>query len=188
MSPTTLLTALVAALVATQAGAQANATPRGASDPAKREASAEHLSRMKTAVKVVIGRIEEAREEKDIVKLNCVNEKLTQMKAFLKVAEQADVALNEALATRNPGADADAEFSKIAIARTKVDGLRAQSEQCIGQLSYVVDEKTTVEVMQPSDLPEDGREDLEAGAARGARTAHLPAPPVVRPPPASRWY
>lgn len=182
-----VLSALVAALVAAQAGAQANAAPKGASDSAKREASAEHLSRMKTAVKVVVGRIEEAREEKDIVKLNCVNEKLTQMKAFLKVAEQADVALTEALATRSPGADA--EFSKIAIARTKVDGLRAESEQCIGQLSYVVDEKTIVEVVQPSDLPEGGREDLDAGAAaRGSRTARLPAPPVVRPPPASRWY
>jgi hypothetical protein len=135
---------------------------------------------------VVVGRIEEAREEKDIVKLNCVNEKLTQMKAFLKVAEQADVALNEALATRDAGADA--EFSKIAIARTKVDGLRAESEQCIGQLSYVVDQKTTVEVMQPSDLPGGGGEDLDAVAARGSRTAPLPAPPVVRPPPASRWY
>jgi hypothetical protein len=69
-----------------------------------------------------------------------------------------------------------------------VDGLRADSEQCIGQLSYVVDEKTIVEVVQPSDLPESGREDLDAGAARGSRTARLPAPPVVRPPPASRWY
>jgi hypothetical protein len=108
-----VLSALLAALVAAQAGAQANAAPKGASDSAKREASAEHVSRMKTAVKVVVGRIEEAREEKDIVKLNCVNEKLTQMKAFLKVAEQADVALTEALATGSPGADA--EFSKIAL-------------------------------------------------------------------------
>lgn len=186
MTPTMVLSALLAGLVAAQAGAQADAAPKGASDSAKREASAEHLSRMKTAVKVVVGRIDEAREEKDVVKLNCVNEKLTQMKAFLEVAEQADVALAEALATRSPGADA--EFSKIAIARTKVDGLRAESEQCAGQLSYVVDEKTIVEVMQPSDLPEGGREDLDAGEARGARTARLPAPPVVRPPPASRWY
>jgi hypothetical protein len=186
VNPTMVLSALLATLFATQAGAQAIATPKGASDAAKAEASAEHLSRMKTAVKVVIGRVDEARDEKDIVKLNCVNEKLTQMKAFLKVAEQADVALNEALATRGPGADA--EFSKIAIARTKVDGLRAESEQCIGRLSYIVDEKTTVEVMQPSNLPPGGGEDLDVAAARASRVGHLPAPPVVRPPPASRWY
>ena len=124
-----LLGALASGLLATQAGAQAYAV-KGAPDSDKLEASAEHVARMKTALKQVLGRVEEARNEKDVVKLNCVNEKLTQIKALLKVAEQADVALHEAIANRDAGADS--EFSKIAIARTKVDGLRAESEQCIG--------------------------------------------------------
>ena len=179
-----LLGALASGLLATQAGAQAYAV-KGAPDSDKLEASAEHVARMKTAMKQVFGRIEEARNEKDVVKLNCVNEKLAQIKALLKVAEQADVALHEAIANRDPGADS--ELSKVSIARTKVEGLRAESEQCIGQLSYVVDEKTTVEVQLP-DLPEQEGEAAQEGTTRRHREPPLPPPPVVRPPPASLWY
>jgi hypothetical protein len=180
-----LLGALASGLLATQAGAQARAAARGASDSDKLEASAEHVARMKTSMKQVFGRIEEARNEKDVVKLNCVNEKLAQIKALLKVAEQADVALHEAIANRDPGADS--ELSKVSIARTKVEGLRAESEQCTGQLSYVVDEKTTVEVQLP-DLPEQEGEGAQEGTTRRHREPPLPPPPVVRPPPASLWY
>jgi hypothetical protein len=137
---------------------------------------------MKSALKAALGRVEEARDEKDVVKLNCVNKKLTQTKALLRVAEQADVALHEAVSKRDPGAEA--EFSKVSIARTKVDGLRAEADQCIGQLAYSVDEKTTVEVQQPSNLPDPGRDaELFGGAAR--RGPPFPVPPVVRPPPVS---
>jgi hypothetical protein len=180
-----LLGALASVALATQAGAQANAGPKGTLDSDKLEASAEHVARMKTSLKAVLGRVEEARNEKDVVKLNCVNEKLTQIKALLKVAEQADVALHEAIANRDPGADS--EFSKVAIARTKVEGLRAESEQCMGQLSYMVDEKTTVEVLQP-ELPEQEGGGAEEGTTRRRRGPPFPAPPIVRPPPASLWY
>jgi ribosomal protein L9 len=139
---------------------------------------------MKAALKQVLGRVEEARNEKDVVKLNCVNEKLTQIKALLRVAEQADIALHEAVSNRDSGAEA--EFSKVAIARAKIDALRGESDQCIGQLAYIVDEKTTVEVQQPSNLPDASAEvELFGGEARRGGPA-FPVPPVVRPPPASR--
>ena len=157
------------------------ATQKGTSDADKLEASAEHIARMKTSLKQVLGRVEEARNEKDVVKLNCVNEKLTQIKALLKVAEQADIALHEAISNRDPGAES--EFAKIGIARTKVEGLRGESEQCIGQLAYVVDEKTTVEVQQPA-LP-DGEDDEARARERRRRGPPFPPPPIVRPPPAS---
>jgi hypothetical protein len=181
---TILLATIATALLATRAGAQAVAVPRGTSDADKLEASAEHLARMKTSLKTVLGRVEEARNEKDVVKLNCVNEKLAQIKALLRIAEQSDVALHEAVAARDAGADS--EFAKIAIARSKVEGLRADSEQCLGQLSYMVDEKTTVEVQLP-DLPEESAEAGE-GTTRRRRSPGYPTPPVVRPPPASHWY
>lgn len=165
------------------AGAQAT-PPKGTSDADKLEASAEHLARMKTSLKQVLGRVEEARNEKDVVKLNCVNEKLTQIKALLKVAEQADIALHEAISNRDAGSES--EFAKIGIARTKVEGLRSESEQCIGQLAYVVDEKTTVEVQQPA-LP-DGDDDAARARERRRRGPPFPPPPIVRPPPASLWY
>ena len=178
-----LLGALAGVTLATQAGGQAPAAP--ATDADKLEASAEHVARMKTSVQTVLGRIEAARGEKDVVKLNCLNESLAQMKALLRLAEQADNALHEAIAKRDPRADS--EFSKVAVARTKVEGLRAGSEQCVRQVAYVVDEKTTVEVQQP-DLPGQQGDGSHVGTARGRRDPPPAAPPIVRPPPASRWY
>lgn len=172
--------ALVGALAVAPAWGQGKAAAAkpavpGLTDQQKLTQAEEHLERMKQVLKQVIGRLEEARNEKDIVRLNCVNEKLTQVKGLLKVSEQADIALQEAVARRDEAADA--EFQKIAIARAKVDQLRAEVEECIGQLAFAVDEKTTVEVEQPRDLPE------------GDLTDRQPPPPVIsRPPPASRYY
>jgi hypothetical protein len=139
----------------------AQAQPQKAAGAEKLEAAADNLSRMKTSLKHVLGRAEQARNEKDVVKLNCVNEKLTQIKSLIKVAEQADIALHESVSSKDAGADTS--FSKIAIARTKVDGLRGEAEQCIGQLAYMVDEKTTVEMEQPN-LP--GQRAAGLGIAR----------------------
>ena len=170
------------ALLASSAGAQTS-SQRVTSDAEKLEASADHIARMKAALKQVLGRVEEARNEKDIVKLNCVNEKLTQIKSLLKVAEQADISLHEAISNRDPGAES--EFSKVSIARAKIDALRGEADQCIGQLAYIVDEKTTVEVQQPSNLPDpNADQELFAGSSR-RHGPPFPVPPVVRPPPAS---
>ena len=187
-----LLALLTGVLIATSAGAQ---QPRagGPSDSDKLEAAAASLARMKAALKQVLGRAEQARNEKDVVKLNCVNEKLTQIKSLIRVAEQADIALHESVATKDTGGAT--EFSKIAIARTKLDGLRADSEQCVGQLAYMVDEKTTVEVEQPAGLP--SSQDGGLGVARrgenpaddvgrlDGRNDRFTPPPITRPPPAS---
>ena len=175
-----ILLALVGALAVVPAWGQGKAAPvkpvaAGLTEQQKLAQADEHLNRMRQVLKQVSGRLEEARNEKDIVRLNCVNEKLTQIRGLLKVSEQADIALQEAVARRDEAADT--EFQKIGIARAKVDQLRAEVEECIGQLAFVVDEKTIVEVEQPKDLPD---QDL---------TAREPPPPVVsRPPPASRYY
>ena len=152
------------------------------SDAEKVEKSAEAIARMKAGLKQVLARVEDARNEKDVIKLNCVNEKLTQIKGLLKVAEQSDVALNEALASKQP--TADAEFAKVSIARGKVDGLKADADQCIGQLAYIIDEKTTVDVSQPTNLPNvDGGSRLFGAGQTGLVPAA--APPAERPVPAS---
>ena len=149
------LLAIACALAVSPAVAQAPKPPGDTSGDADAlESSAETIARMKTAMKQVVDKVEDARNAKDVVKLNCVNEKLTQIKGLLKMSEQSDVALHEAVANRDPGAEA--ELAKIAIARTKVETLRAEAEQCIGQVAYMVDEKTNVEVEQPSNLPAGG--------------------------------
>jgi hypothetical protein len=150
----TLVAALAALFLVGPASAQqvVGEIQIGGGNPFLMKKATDHVSRVKGALKQVLTRVEEARNEKDIVKLNCVNEKLAQIKQILNVAEGAEIALQEAVAKGDAGADA--EYSKIAIARGKADQLRAEAEECIGQLAFVVDEKTSVEVQQPEDLPE----------------------------------
>lgn len=150
------------------------------SDAEKVEKASEYVAKMKAAMKAVLTRVEDARNEKDVVKLNCVNEKLTQVKGLLKVAEQADVALSEAVARKDEAADT--EFQKITMARAKIEGLRGEADQCIGQLAYVVDSETSVDVQQPENLAS-----LDV-TRRQPPPEPVVTPPVVRRPPASRWY
>lgn len=182
-----LIAAALCGFLAVPALAQEQAVKStGLSDQEKLEKSAEALNRMKSSMKSVLTRVEEARNEKDVVKLNCVNEKLTQIKGLLKVAEQSDIALHEAISNKSP--TAEAEFSKIGVARTKVDGLKNDAEQCIGQLAYIVDEKTTVEVQQPAGLPEvESGKGFSRGFSKGTQAPPPPAAPMGRPKPASAY-
>ena len=142
-------------------------------DAEKVRRSAEAVSRMRGVLKDALGKLEEARNTKDVVKLNCVNEKLTQIKGLLRISEQADVGLQEAVA-RNESSGADHEYTKVTLARQRVEQLRAESEECIGQLAFRTDENLSVEVEVPTDLP-----------GGDPTNPPLPPPVTVRPPPAS---
>jgi hypothetical protein len=121
-------------------------------DPEKLRISSEGVSVMRVALRDVLQKLEEARNTKDVVKLTCVNEKLTQIKGLLRISEQSDVALQEAIARRE-SQTADHEFTKVTIARSRVDQLRAEAEQCMGQLAFRADENATIEVETPDYLP-----------------------------------
>jgi hypothetical protein len=111
------------------------------------------VSRMQGLLKEVLQRLEEARKEKDVVKLNCVNEKLTQMKGLVRVAEQSEIGLQESIA-KGEEENARHEYAKVDLASQRAQQLRTDAEQCIGQLAYVVDEKTLVTVEVPEGIPE----------------------------------
>ncbi|MBX7113687.1 MAG: hypothetical protein K1X64_05075 [Myxococcaceae bacterium] len=142
-------------------------------DPEKLQRSANALGKMRDTLKDVIGKLEEARNSKDVVKLNCVNEKLSQIKGLLRISELADVSLQEAVANKDTPT-AEHEFTKLSIAEAKVLQLRSQAEECIGQLAFRTDENLLVDVEEPSDLPK-------------TDPTRPVAPPNVesRPPPAS---
>ena len=166
--------------------AQGPATPSAASalppepsdasrvaDPDKVRVSAEALVKMRTALKDVLSKLEEARNSKDVVKLNCVNEKLTQMKGLLRISEQSDIQLQESVAKKET-ATSEHEYTKVTIARGKVEQLRAEAEECIGQLAFRTDENQSIEVEVPAYLPS------------GDPTQMQPPIPIdSRPPPAS---
>ncbi|WP_164006896.1 hypothetical protein [Pyxidicoccus trucidator] len=142
-------------------------------DGEKLERSTQALGVMREVLRQVLGKVEEARRTKDVVKLNCANEKLTQIKGLLRISEQADVSLQEALSTKETSTS-DHEYTKVMIARQKVGQLRSEAEECIGQLAFRTDENLFVEVEEPENLP-------------GGDPTRPPPPDVivVRPPPAS---
>lgn len=142
-------------------------------DEAKADQADAYIGNMKEVLRTVLKYLEEAREERDVVKLNCVNEKLTAVKGLLRISETSDVALREALARRDPDAAAH-EFEKIAIAARKVEQLRAESEACVGELA-VYSGDTQVEVVVNGEPP------APADPAATPPTIDV----VVRPPAAS---
>lgn len=113
--------------------------------------SADDLGGMRKMLSEVLKKLEEARDSKDVVKLNCVNEKLTQIKGLLRISEQADISLQEAVAKRETSS-AEHEYTKVAIAHDKVRQLRAEAEECIGLSVFDVGEQK-IEVIVPKDLP-----------------------------------
>jgi hypothetical protein len=115
------------------------------SDADKPEASQSALARMKAILSKVLKYLSDARDQGDVVKLNCVNEKLTAIKGLLRVSELSDVQLQEALARRD-GDAANHEYEKVAIALRKCEQLLAESEACVGELSvYAGDTEVQVE-------------------------------------------
>ena len=141
-------------------------------DATKISRSAADVAQMRATLKSVLGKLEEARNTKDVVKLNCVNEKLTQVKGLLRISEQSDVALQEAVAKKDE-TSADHEYTKVTIASAKVEQLKGEAEQCIGALAFRTDENMSVEVVTP---------DLPGGDPTNPPP---PTPATVSPPPAS---
>jgi hypothetical protein len=69
-----------------------------------------------------------ARKEKDVIKLNCVNDKLVQLKPQMNIADSAEAELESA-----KDSDRVALFDGIAQAADNVRRLREEADQCIGE-------------------------------------------------------
>jgi hypothetical protein len=117
---------------------------------------------------------ETARRQKDIIKLNCVTDKLVQAKVNINIAEQAMTSLQENVARSDEGGRTH-EFTRLTIVNQKVAVLGTEAENCIGEdLSFVGATRVDVEV-DP-----------------GIPTVDPTIPPtpgidLVRPPPASNY-
>lgn len=88
--------------------------------------------------------LSEARAKNDIIQLNCVNEKLTQLKGLLKLSENSSLAMYEAMAASSQD-EVNHQYTKIVVAHQKSSSLKAEVEQCVGELSIYSGE-TEVEV------------------------------------------
>ncbi len=86
---------------------------------------AERLSKM----------LDEARREKDIMRANCVNRKLTEVNANTRNVEQRARALRDA-AQANDEARRSHEYTVLTVLSQKLSSLDQEATQCLGQSVY----------------------------------------------------
>lgn len=92
----------------------------------------------------------EARSKNDIIQLNCVNDKLTQLKGLLKLSEKSSVEMYEAIAAGTAD-ETNHQYVKVVVAHQRSASLKAEVEQCVGEFSVYAGD-TTVEVEIVGDI------------------------------------
>ena len=132
----------------------------------------EYRANMDRVVVELQAMVEQARKQKDVIRLNCVMDKMVQVKVNMNIADQALQKLQEAAARSDDGSSLH-EYTRITIVNQKVQVLQNEGQTCVGaELNYIG--ATRVEVEAPN-LPE------------GVTDPSLDPPPIERPPAASTY-
>lgn len=93
---------------------------------------------------VHVGRLQaRARKEKDVIKLNCVNDKMVQMKAMLNLADDKRSQITDALTLGN--GRAPERFADYQSSASDIKKLREEADVCVGVgPDYVGDSKLNI--------------------------------------------
>ncbi len=105
------------------------------------------VEKMRSTRKYVQNLLEQARKDKDIIKITCLNDKLTQINVSIRTFEDRLVSL------RTAGKVGDAEgvnheYNILVVLDQKVGGLRMEAEACIGESEGYLG-KTEISVTTP---------------------------------------
>jgi hypothetical protein len=92
-----------------------------------------------------------AKKKKDVIKLNCVNDRIIQIKAQRNIADDTNTQLQGALAKNSD--DRQQLFDQLNGVGTNVKQLREEANGCIGE-SELSKQESGVEVDHP-DIPDD---------------------------------
>lgn len=144
--------AMVTASAAGWAGAQEDAAiERPLTEREQVEAAERALDEGRAAADRIQSLVEEARRERDLIRLTCLSDKQTQLTASLSTLEQRVENLRDAIRSGDGGL-AGHELSVITVIRQKQDILAREVNQCIGQDVYETGD-TSVEVTFTGDIP-----------------------------------
>lgn len=90
--------------------------------------------------------VEEARKQKDVIRLTCLTDKVVQANANMNILDKAIQNLQDAVGRNDEGASTH-EFTRITIVNQKVQILGAEAEGCVGEeLQFVGATKVDVEI------------------------------------------
>jgi len=104
---------------------------------------------------------QQARETKDVIQLNCVNENLCAARSYLEVAEQAFLDLQVAV-SQDDRAEAELLFLVSHEAWKRIGELRTGAEQCVGAVDPFIPPEVQVDVCPGHEPPPDYFPDLPA--------------------------
>lgn len=123
----------------------------GMADQEKLSRAESKISSSRQSLEETNALLEKAREqEKDVMKINCINDKQAAIKGFLKVAEQSYVKLKDAV-SGNDSEEADHHYTLISVSKQKIDSLAEEARMCAGEVQRYAEE-TRVEVDVDDDV------------------------------------
>jgi hypothetical protein len=105
-----------------------------------------------------------ARQAKDVIKLNCINDKLVQLKAQVNIFDSAHASLKAGLdddggagAGAGVGADDDrqAAFGEVTEVGSAVKTLRAEADICVGE-PELFKQESSADVLRPQIVDDPG--------------------------------
>ena len=120
--------------------------------------------------------VEQAKADKDVIRLNCLLDKLTQLNVNANIMDQSLHNLQQSVA-RNDISGQLHEYTRITIVNQKVQVLNTEADACVGaETNYIGPTRVTVEV--------------PPGLREGVDQVPPVQPPITavdRPPPASTY-
>jgi len=89
--------------------------------------------------------VDQAKHDKDVIRLNCLLDKLTQVNVNTNMMDQALQALQDAVSRRDEGMQSH-EYMRIMIINQKVQVLKTEADACVGaETNYIGPTKVVVE-------------------------------------------
>lgn len=102
-----------------------------------RKAVVETLETLRAQLAGLVKLRQLARDSRDIIKLNCVNDKMLLFKQVVNIAEEAQTDMAEAIAEGDESARTHS-YNRVRLARERADKLRHGAERCIGaELAFI---------------------------------------------------
>jgi hypothetical protein len=119
-----------------------------------------YVPAMDRVASVVRRQLAEARDNRDVVRVLCLNDKLNQIDLAIRTANDRVDALNAA-ATESDGVRAKHEFTVVQVLRERVTTLSGEANQCVGEeTGFVAESRVKVDIdpsvadTDPSETPE----------------------------------
>lgn len=144
------------------------------SGPQMLEQSREYRRQMDEIAQQIQAQVDKAKRDKDVIRLNCLLDKLSQVRVNMSIMDQSIQALAETV-NRQDEAGMLHEYTRITIINQKVQVLRTEADACIGaETNYIG--PTRVEVETPEGLaPGDPSEALVLPAIPASLSEPTPA-------------